>query len=157
VVKNLFPQFLEDSVQYGLAERHWEALWERIDPSSRESSGWTHPWLGTGSPDIKDGNPIFSAYSPVLGRGIRVIQNEPVGQGLDIQAWLDTFGGDLNDPDRIHELVISCALSDVASEIALSLMSPWVRGEHISFTYDEAGLLLPNGPHGPVNGIRNRP
>lgn len=147
MVNNLFPDFLSDPEQYGLSERFWEKLWDRIDPFQRESFRWTQPWLGTGSPGIMDGNPIFSAYSPRLRRGIRVIQEEPIGSALDIRVWLDTFGGTITDPDRIHELVISCTLSDIASEIALSLMSSWVRGNSISFRSDDAELLLPSGTH----------
>jgi hypothetical protein len=155
VVNNLFPHFLEDPEQYRLSERHWQDLWGRTDPFDRETYRWTHPWLGTGSPDLKDGNPIFSAYSPVLGRGVRVVQTEPVGPGLDIQAWLDTFGGDITDPDRILELVISCTVSHAASEIALSLMSSWVRGESISFIYNDAGLPIPDGSHRAVRRVRS--
>ena len=140
MVNNLFPNFLVDPEQYGLSERFWVDLWTQIDPFVRERSEWTYSWLGTGSPDIKDGNPIFSACSPVLRRGIRVIQQEPIEPGLDIQVWLDTFGGDITDPERIDELVISCVLSDVASQIALSLMTSWVRGLPISFESNEAGL-----------------
>jgi len=149
VVNNLFPQFLIDSQQYGLSKRFWEDLWDQVDANERTRSEWVHPWLGTGSLVIEDGNPIFRAYSPVLGRGIRVIQEEPIGSGLDIRAWLDTFGGDITDTNRIHELIISCILSDVASEIALSLMSPWVRGQSISFRSDEGGLLLPSDSERP--------
>ena len=57
----LFPRFLTDPDEYRLAERYWEDLWSRIDPLDRAASNWTYPWLGTGSPTIKDGNPIFSA------------------------------------------------------------------------------------------------
>ena len=154
MINNLFPKFLEDLEQYRLSERHWQDLWGRTDPFDRETYRWTHPWVGTGSPDIRDGNPIFSAYSPVLGRGVRVIQSEPVGSRLDIQAWLDVFGGDITDPDRIVELVISCTLSDAASKIALSLISPWVRGESISFVYDEAGLPIPGVSHRAARRVR---
>ena len=144
MVKNLFPSFLDDPEQYELSERYWQELWGRIDPAVRSNFEWSHPWLGTGSRSIKDGNPIFSAYSPVLGRGIRVIQEEPVGPGLDIRAWLDTFGGDITDPDRIHELVIACALSDAASDVALPAMSAWVRGESLALADDAEGVLLPD-------------
>jgi hypothetical protein len=41
--------------------------------------------------------------------------------------------------------VISCVLSDSVLPIALSLMTPWVRGRSISFTQnDDMGLLLPS-------------
>jgi hypothetical protein len=154
VVNNLFPQFLVDPEQYRLSEQYWEDVWSRVDPFYRVSQEWIYPWLGTGSQDIKDGNPIFSAYSPLLRRGIRVIQEEPIRPGLDIQAWLDTFGGDITDPDRIHELVISCALSDAASRTALALMNPWVRGQPITFKHNEAGLLLPSEPHESSRRVR---
>lgn len=144
MANNLFPDFLVNPEQYELSERFWKDLWERIDPDHRDRFAWTSPWLGTGSPEIKDGNPIFSAHSPKLGRGIRVIQEEPTGSELDMPVWwLDTFGGDITDPNRIDELVISCVLTDVASRVALDLMSPWVRGEAISLRYDAAGRPLP--------------
>jgi hypothetical protein len=154
MVIDLFSQFLLDPEQYKLSERHWEGLWNRIDSLDRDRFVWTPDWLGTGSLNIKDGNPIFSAYSPVLRRGIRVIQEEPIKPGLDIQAWLDTFGGDIMSPDHTDELVISCVLSDVASEIARSLMTPWVRGHSISFRSDEARLLLPSGLRKPKGRAR---
>jgi hypothetical protein len=152
VVNNLYPQFLIDPQQYTQSERFWEDLWSEVDPFHRESFRWNRPWLGTGSPKIMDGNPIFSAYSPILGRAIRVIQEEPVGSVLDIQVWLDTFGGDVMDPGRIHELVISCVLSDVASDISRSLMIPWVRGRSISFRY-KAGLLIPYDSDEPSRNV----
>jgi hypothetical protein len=155
MVNNLYPRFLDDPEEYRLSELFWLDLWSEIDPFHRESLGWTHPWLGTGSPQIKDGNPIFSAYSPILGRAVRVIQEEPATSTLDIQVWLDTFGGDITDPDRIHELVVWCALSDVASKVARSLISPWVRGRSLSFRYDKTGLLLPDDSDKPSRNIRS--
>ncbi|HZW31168.1 MAG TPA: hypothetical protein VFF52_10705, partial [Isosphaeraceae bacterium] len=80
----------------------------------------------------------FSAVSPMLRRGIRVIQHAPTEHGLEIQAWPDWFGGSPSDPDRIKELIISCALSDQASEVVLSLMEPWVKGK--PFDFDEEHL-----------------
>ncbi len=159
MANNLFPNFLVDAGQYEESERFWEDLWGRIDPRDRERFGWTFPWLGTGSPQIKDGNPIFSAVSPTLRRGVRVIQEEPIGSELDVQAWLDAFGGDADDPDRVDELVISCVLSDESSRIALELMSRWVRCLSISFESDDAEAPLPIDPEtppGPTNSVSER-
>lgn len=133
---NLFPHFLEDAEQYELSERYWRDLWHRIAPAHREQFQWKSPWLGTGSPNIKDGNPIFSAYSPMLRRGIRVIQEDPIGSEPNIQAWLDTFG-DAADPDRIDELAISCTLSDASASLARRLMEPWICGQAPSFESDQ--------------------
>ncbi len=65
---------------------------------------------------------------------------------------LGTFGGNVYEPDSIHELVIACVLSDGAAEIALSLMSQWVMGLPVSFSSSEGGVLLPNaGGYSPQN------
>jgi hypothetical protein len=133
MVINLLPYFLTDEDQYRQSEQYWVELWQRIDRSDRDRYQWSHPWLGTGSPAIKDGNPIFSAYSPVLRRGIRIVQQEPIDTDLDIQAYPDSFGGPHNDPAIINELVIACTLSDEAAQIALRLMRPWVAGGSVPF------------------------
>jgi hypothetical protein len=84
----------------------------------------------------------FSAVSPLKRRAIRIIQFEPTERELEFVAYPDTFGGSVFDPKAIHELVISCALSDKAATLALSLMRTWVEGRGLSFDLSEAGLIL---------------
>jgi hypothetical protein len=138
MLKHIYPNFLRDDREYSLSEKHWIGLWEQIDPQLRATHGWQHPWFEALPRSLSEGNPIFTALSQVLRRGIRVIQHEPTDSGPEIQAWLDFFGGNSSDPDRIEELVISCALSDLVSEVALSLIESWVKGE--PFCYDEEDL-----------------
>ena len=138
----IYPNFLEDAVEYEASERYWVDLWGQVDEFSRDGFGWSYPWVGTGSPLIKDGNPIFSAHSPELRRGVRIIQAEPLDSELEIQVWLGTFGGDEYDPESVHELVIACVLSDVASRIALSMITPWVQARPLSFT-NVNGVIVP--------------
>ena len=86
---------------------------------------------------VRDGNPIFSAYSPERRCGIRVIQYPPESDHLEFDWWLDTFGGPVTDPQAIRELVIACALSKEASRRAFELMEEWcIRGE-ITERYDQ--------------------
>ena len=144
MVVNLFENFLDDPLQYEQSEKLWQDLWSGIPQANRERFLWQTPWMGTGSLSIKDGNPIFSAYSPLLRRGIRIIQQEPVEPGLDFQVWLDTFGGVPMEPESVNELVIACVLSDVATVYALTLMTPWVVGRPITFERDEGGQLVLN-------------
>jgi hypothetical protein len=125
---HLYPRFLRDSNEYALSERHWARLWEEVDPPARIAKGWQQPWFQPLPPSLGEGNPIFSAVSRMLRRGIRVIQHEPTESGLEIQAWFDVFGGGLDDPERIEELVISCALSDAASSVARLLIERWISG-----------------------------
>lgn len=140
MIVHLFPNFLEDEGDYALAERYWVDLWEGIVRGRRE---WRQPWFQPLPSSIGEGNPIFSAVSPSLRRGIRVIQSAPTETGLELVAYPDTFGGSASDPDAIHELVISCALSDVAAEVARSLMVPWVEGRAVAFDSTGAEPIAP--------------
>ena len=75
--------------------------------------------------------PIFSAYSPTRRCGIRVIQYPPTSKRLELDYWLDTFGGELGEPETIRELVIACSLSDEAATRASELMEMWCMQEEI--------------------------
>jgi len=74
--------------------------------------------------ELRDGNPIFSAFSPGLRRGLRIIQHEPEEHGLELVWWLDSTTGD--DGSGVQELVISCAVSEEAERLAGSLIKSWV-------------------------------
>ena len=137
MVRHLHPNFLENTEDYALAEGYWIDLWEHIDANLRGRNGWEHPWFHPLPPSISEGNPIFSAVSPRLKRGIRIIQSAPTDKDLEFIAYLDTFGGMISDADSIHELVISCALSDLAAKTALSLIIPWIEGRDVSFDLPE--------------------
>src|SRR5690349_7245784 len=142
MITHLYSNFLRDDREYWLSEDHWLRLWEQLDPRVRDEFAWRQRWFEPLPRALGEGNPIFSAVSPVLRRGIRVIQHEPTESGVEIQAWPDTFGGGIDDPDSISELVIACALSDEASRIAFSLMESWVSGGDLSCHFDEDGRLL---------------
>lgn len=144
MVEHLFANFLNDEGVYRNAERYWIDLWESIDEDVRK--GWSQPWFQPLPPSISEGNPIFSAVSLRLRRGIRIIQSAPTEKGLEFVAYPDTFGGSASDPETIHELVISCALSDVAARFALLLMRAWVEGKDVDFGIYEAELISSNSP-----------
>jgi hypothetical protein len=143
MVKHLYPNFLRDEDVYRQVEQYWIDLWTKIDPKIRYR--WEQPWFQPLPPSISEGNPIFSAFSSLLRRGIRVLQSEPAEEGLELLAYPDTFGGSIYDPSAIHELVISCALSDAAARVAVSLMLPWIEGRAVSFELYDAGLITSNG------------
>jgi len=133
MIDHLYSDFLKDPKQYYLSEDYWQRLWQNICYQDRSRFGWQQPWFQPLQPRLGQGNPIFSAFSPLLRRGIRVIQHEPTRQTLEIQAWPDSFGGPITDPESIKELVIACALSDLAVGVAMDLMQPWVANRPISF------------------------
>lgn len=144
MVTHIFPNFLQDERVYAQAEQYWIKLWNEIKLIDREENGWTQPWFQPLPPNLSEGNPIFSAVSLVLRRGIRILQSEPTERGVELFAYPDTFGGTIFDPSAIHELVISCALSDLAGLNAISLMRPWVAGKTITFEMQESGMFLMN-------------
>src|SRR5262249_60301981 len=90
---------------------------------------------------LRDGNPIFSAFSPTLRRGVRVIQHPPTLNTLEFEFWLDTFGGRLIDPASIYELVIACALSTEVRTRPIALIQPWEYGQQIRIEFDEPEIL----------------
>jgi hypothetical protein len=137
MLKHLYPNFLKDEREYVASERYWIDLWQQIDMDAKDRNEWRQPWFQPLPPSISEGNPIFSAVSPRLKRGIRIIQSEPSETGLEFVAYPDTFGGPVSDPDAIHELVISCALSDASAKAAFSVMLPWVEGRRVSLDLSE--------------------
>ena len=140
MVRHFFSRFLHDEAEYRASERFWLDLWNQIDSRDRFGYGWKAPWFEPLPPDLSEGNPIFSAVSVELRRGIRIIQDEPKEGGLELVAYPDTFDGPIHDPRSIKELVVSCALSDVAARVALEFMRPWVADQKIRFDFDNAYL-----------------
>jgi len=143
VVENYFEKFLSDPLEYENSEKYWGAIWGKVVRATGVRDVWSTPWVGTGSPLIKDGNPIFSAIAPIMRRGVRIVQLAPVEPGLDFQIWLDTFGDDPRDPESINELVIACVLSDVAAVQAESCMMDWAMGKSLTFRSNRGGQLVP--------------
>jgi len=125
MVRYLCTRFLADAAVYEAAQARWRQLWERVVCAHPHEAEWQVPWFApefaNGTP-MRDGNPIFTAVSPTLRRGVRVIQHEPATDQLEFDNWTDTFQGD----EPIAELVISCALSEEAEERAYELMRRWI-------------------------------
>ncbi len=141
MMTNLYEEFLEDHDHYEQSEQYWRTLWSEVVSEVGGGNKWQTPWMGTGAPHIKDGNPIFSAISPVLRRGVRVIQLEPYGSGLDFQFWFEDTEPNPLDSENVRELVIACVLSDLAGACARKYLEPWVAGSPISMRPDQAGRL----------------
>jgi hypothetical protein len=129
MVHHLFADFLDDLNVYKQAVAYWRDLWTRVDPLTQKQLGWIEPWLSTGASTICDGNPIFSAYSPKLRKGIRVVQYPPASaDDVECDYWLDTYGGDITDPQSIQELVITCALSEESARRSRRIIERWIPG-----------------------------
>jgi|RhiMetdeSRZDD1v2_1073273.scaffolds.fasta_scaffold49377_5 hypothetical protein len=141
MIHHLFADFLDDSNVYRQVVEYWRDLWTRLEPLKRGQLEWIEPWLSTGAPTILDGNPIFSAYSPKLRKGIRVVQYPPASaDDVEFDYWLDTYGGDITDPQSIQELVISCALSEESARLSRLVIEPWLSGP-VSLQYTSTPIV----------------
>lgn len=107
------PQAYERSV------REWQDLWDSMDGFARDLHAWTAPWLDT---SMRDGNPIFSAWSPRLRRGLRIIQHDDAETFV---VWRNTFAK--GTQDAVDELTIDCALTDDHVHQAADLIAKWLR------------------------------
>src|SRR6266571_5066970 len=104
---HLFPRFLADPAEYSRAEAYWRSLWEELTRLTGQVQEWRHPWLQTAYADgtpFRDGDPIFSAWSPSRKLGVRVIQNEPQQEALALDFWSDVVGDQRSG--EVHTLVI---------------------------------------------------
>jgi hypothetical protein len=135
MVQHIDKAFLTDPKQYRHAEQYWEELWDRLVTRAGVAEKWQHPWLGA---PLRDGNPMFSAVSAALRRGVHVIQHAPTSEDLELVWWLDRFGEEGID-EVVDQLVISCALSRESADQAYELMWSWVTRGKIEAAVQEAG------------------
>jgi hypothetical protein len=153
--KYLYRNFLSDSVAYDAAESLWSKHWEELRERVGDPNEWETPWLNTrfadGTP-CRDGNPIFSAISPLHRRGIRVIQLEPAADPRELYFWIDTF--DEGGPNGIDELVISCALTRETLMDAMNMMRQWIDDGQIELSQ---GGYYPGFPTGSRRRLRRLP
>jgi len=138
MAQHLYKTFLVDADEYKAAEARWRQLWDRLVSTEKREADWEVRWFvpafANGTP-MRDGNPIFTAVSPGLRRGVRIIQHEPTTDQVELDYWLDTFQSD----EPISELVISCALSDQAEEKPAELIRSWITTGHVDGMKSETG------------------
>ena len=130
---HLFPRFLADPAEYSRAEAYWRSLWEELTRLTGQVQEWRHPWLQTAYADgtpFRDGDPIFSAWSPTRKLGVRVIQNELQQEALELDFWSDVVGDQRSG--EVHTLVISCVLTSEAAGLARDLIVSWMRHGNVS-------------------------
>jgi hypothetical protein len=112
--------------------QRWRDTWDAANPLLRARDHWTAPWVDE---SWHDGNPIFSAWSPKLRRGIRIVQGAEPG----FLAYQDTFGAK-GSTEEVRELVIACGLDEEAVWCFEDLLGEWLRGSTITLRYEPPEL-----------------
>jgi hypothetical protein len=116
------PSDLQSPKDYIAAEAYWSVLLQQDDLRRQ----WRTPWLKQSADEFRDGNPIFSAWSPELRKAVRVIQYRSSPNAPDFACWLDQFGGAEKEAS-LRELVIACSLSKHAVMRAREMIREWVQ------------------------------
>ncbi|EJB8451798.1 TPA: hypothetical protein ACMDVV_004637 [Vibrio parahaemolyticus] len=68
-----------------------------------------------------DGNPIYQCELHDIGKSLRVIQEAPTSNGLEIGAWINTH----DDFRNYDELVLSLELNEKSYKVAKALVYYW--------------------------------
>jgi hypothetical protein len=122
----LYPDFLENKNVYSLNVEHWSRLLHSVTDARRMSveENTLTTTFNNGN-YFFDGNPIFDAVV-ANRRAIRIIQQAPENDELNISAWIDQreVNGKL-----LGELVIDLELTEESQAKALSLLSVWFAFE----------------------------
>ena len=120
---HLFPDFLEDKNVYSLNVEHWSQLLHSVtDAKGMLVKEHTFTTTFTNGNHFLDGNPIFEAIVDNY-RAVRIIQQAPESDELNISAWIDQreVSGQL-----IDELVIDLELTEKSQNIACSFLLCWL-------------------------------
>lgn len=117
----LYPTFLRDKEIYLQSRAFWQRLFDQL---AQEHGLEFVPYLND-TPLEYDGNPIFNAWVPALGRGVRIIQVEPEAEAEEIRAWLDSLEIEVGQPP-VEELVIDLVLSEATQAEAVRMIVLWI-------------------------------
>lgn len=116
----LFPNFLKDKEEYLKSRAFWKEQFDKL----ANAHGFSYSSYLNDEPLEYDGNPIFNAWVPEIGRGVRIIQVEAEAEGPEMSAWLDTV--EIQEGLVVEELVLDLVLSDRLQHLADQLITKWI-------------------------------
>jgi hypothetical protein len=130
MIHHLYSDFLESEESYRQSEHFWRSLVDEVAAQKGQYAEW-RPWQAktflNGTPVPRDGNPIFNARSNQLARAVRIIQNPPESDTLEVAAWIDTFDfSEARGPGFTEELIVNLALSEESAAIVRVLLEKWM-------------------------------
>ena len=124
MVHHLFETFLEDNQIYQLNMTYWQESVQNICYYPSENlKTYLNPNFANGT-FCFDGNPIFHAILEQQNKAIRIIQEEPESEEVEITAWLEESIA-FKDK-KIPELVIALELSKESKPIADYFIKAWI-------------------------------
>jgi hypothetical protein len=133
-IQHLFKNFLEDKQVYQNNVVYWKNILGNIIKDISENYYWLEPQFINGE-SFFDGNPMVFLICQSSKKAVRIIQEEPESDSLEIGAWVDDFY--LSEEETIKELVISLELSSESEKIAKNLIKKWITEDLNSLQISE--------------------
>lgn len=128
MVKHLHTDFLSDGARFDAAAAYWQRLCSEVLRAHGQEDRW-QPWFGIHldrSQLIVEEGSIHSLYSEVQNKAISIEQYPAKEDNIEIWARLGTFGEGVLEPPTSF-MLLGCALSEEAANIARKLIELWVR------------------------------
>jgi hypothetical protein len=122
-IQHLFKNFLEDKQVYQNNVVYWKNILGNIIKDISENYYWLEPQFINGE-SFFDGNPMVSLICHSPKKAVRIIQENPESDSIEIGAWVDIFY--LSEDEPIKELVISLELSSESEKSAKNLIKKWI-------------------------------
>ncbi|EMK3325701.1 hypothetical protein V8035_004145 [Vibrio vulnificus] len=146
IENNNLPVDIDEYESYQRARRFWHTLMyqitfeysfrEEIRQFIREESNVSMPiqrtrrFINVGlfenQSNETDGNPIYQCDLQHIGKSLRVIQEAPTSDGLEIGVWVNNK----DDFRNSDELVLSLELSEQSYKLAKALVYYWLYVSH---------------------------
>jgi hypothetical protein len=124
MIQLLYSNFLTNKKIYNLNVGFWQRLFNKLLKEKNYSfQKKTNTTFANGL-SFYDGNPIFDAIIAQPHKAIRIIQEEPSSQKIEISAWIEET--ELERRQKIEELVISLELSRETKAIVQDLVKAWI-------------------------------
>lgn len=120
----LFEGFLEEKTIYQVCRIYWEVRLE--DFFNKHKITGFQTYLNTtfcDGTDFMNGNPMVNYAIKQQERAVRIIQELPNPNDLEITAWLDEFE---TEDKNLSELVISLQHTPDSEKIAFELIEKWL-------------------------------
>jgi hypothetical protein len=133
-IHHLFKNFLEDKQVYQNNVVYWKDILSKIIKDKSENYDWLEPQFINGE-NFFDGNPMVSLICHSPKKAVRIIQENPESDSIEIGAWVDIFY--LSEDELIKELVISLELSSESEQLAKNLIKKWITEDLNSLQISE--------------------
>ncbi len=149
-MKYLFPNFLTSELEYRICKSYWETKIEYLLQKSNiiNIEQYLNTKFANGQEQF-NGNPIVNFYVKSKNKALRIVQDIPETETVEISAWTNKFK---TDDLNTTELVISLELTPESEQITYDFIKKWfindysasVMEKYIDFVYESIKSLKTN-------------